>query len=301
MVHTGMYVDGTELKMQDGTPIVLRGINHAHSWYREYDETAFSAIEATGANCIRIVLANGDQWKEDSAKEVKKLIEMARTHQMISIVEVHDGTGSDSLEALSKITDYWVKIAGVFKGTENYCILNIANEWVGGRDLNIWTKGYTESIPRLRKTGIKNVIMVDAAGWGQYAKAIREKGREVFESDSHQNTMFSIHMYGTAGGSNWRIKNNLEGATNQGLCVCVGEFGHTHSDGDVKEDYLMRYCENHKIGTIAWSFKGNSGGVEYLDLALDWEGKILSADWGEKAINGKFGIRNTSLRPWKSL
>lgn len=40
--------------------------------------------------------------------------------------------------------------------------------------------------------------------------------------------------------------------------------------------------------------KGNSGGVEYLDIALDWDGKELSADWGEPLVNGPYGIKNTA-------
>jgi len=139
--HKGIYVDGTSLKMADGRQIVLRGINHSHCWFKAYDETAFDAIEATGANCIRIVLADGEQWEADTKDEVRNLIQMAKDRNMIAIVEVHDGTGSDSLESLQAITEFWIAVADVLKGTENYCILNIANEWVESWDSDIWAKG----------------------------------------------------------------------------------------------------------------------------------------------------------------
>ena len=106
--------------------------------------------------------------------------------------------------------------------------------------------------------------------------------------------MFAVHMYGTAGASEETIRQNLGYALDQGLCVCVGEFGYTHSDGDVGEAYLMEYCEEKGIGYMAWSWKGNSGGVEYLDLAVEWDGSVLSEDWGEVAVNGENGIRQTS-------
>jgi len=290
----GMYVDGTVLKKSDGTPFVMRGINHAHCWYAEEDEKAFNAIAETGANSIRIVLANGIRWDSDTKESVAKVIEDARSRDMVAIIEVHDGTGDDSIENLKKIADFWIEMADVIKGTEDYCIVNIANEWCGSWNTKLWCEGYTEVIPRIREAGIENVIMVDAAGWGQYAKSIREKGVDVFEADPLKNTMFSVHMYGMSGRYEWLIRYNLNGATKHNLCVCVGEFGYTHSDGDVKEDYLMKYCEEKGIGTLAWSWKGNSGGVEYLDLSSDWEGKSLTPEWGEKVVNGEFGIRKTS-------
>lgn len=292
---TGMYVDGNTLRNSDGTPFVMRGINSAHCWYTQEDEVAFDAIAATGANCIRIVLANGIQWDADTEESVRYVIDAAKSRNMVAILEVHDGTGDDSIETLDKIADFWIEMAAVLEGTEDYCIVNIANEWCGSWDGELWRDGYISVIPRLREAGIHNVIMVDSAGWGQYGRSIRQYGVEVFESDPESNTIFSIHMYGMSGRYEWLIRYNLEGATDANLCVCVGEFGYTHTDGDVKEDYLMKYCEEKGIGTIAWSWKGNSGGTEYLDLSMDWEGEHLSSEWGEKVVNGEYGIKNTSV------
>ncbi len=252
-VHNGLYVDGTKLKAADGTPIVLRGINHAHCWYKDYDEVALQAIADTGANCIRIVCADGDQWTRDSGVDLRRLVDRAWELGMISVLEVHDGTGKDSMSYLDHIAEFWVEVAPELMGTENYCIINIANEWVGGWNANLWLKGYKKVIPMLREAGIRHVFMVDAAGWGQYGRSIRKNGLKVFQADPDANTMFSVHMYGMSGRYKWLIRYNLEGATDQNLCVCVGEFGYTHEDGNVLEDYLMEYCRRHEIGTIAWS------------------------------------------------
>ena len=60
-------------------------------------------------------------------------------------------------------------------------------------------------------------------------------------------------------------------------------------------DELYKHSNEEKgIGYMAWSWKGNSGGVEYLDLAVEWDGSVLSEDWGEVAVNGENGIRQTS-------
>ena len=292
--HTGFYVDGTTLRYADGKPFVMRGINHGHNWFPAQEKTAFDAIAATGANTIRIVLSDGQRWKKDDRESLKKAIEAANSRGMVAVIEVHDGTGSDDIEVLTKIAEYWCEMAEVLAGTEGNCILNIANEWCGGWKSEVWRDGYTKVIPIIRAAGIKNTIMVDAAGWGQFGYSIRKYGAEVFNSDPLKNTMFSVHMYGMSGRFKWLIRFNLEGASKQNLCICVGEFGWKHSDGDVKEDYLMQYCQEKGIGWLSWSWKGNSGGVEYLDMTEEWDGSKLS-QWGDKVVNGEFGIKKTSI------
>ena len=290
----GFKVDGTKLLDANGSEFIMRGVNHAHCWYTSDDAAALEAIDKTGANCVRLVLADGEQWNKDSVESINALTEKCKEYQMVAILEVHDATGRDSIDDLQKAADFWVEMKDALIGKEDFVILNIANEWIGQWKSKTWAEGYTTVIPQLREAGIKNTIMVDSAGWGQYGKSIEEKGQEVFESDPDRNTMFSVHMYGSAGKNESTIEDNLTGATDQGLCVCVGEFGYTHSDGDVDEGYIMDYCDKNGIGWLGWSWKGNSGGVEYLDLSIDWEGTQLSPDWGEVLVNGPKGIKATS-------
>ena len=290
----GFKVDGTKLLDANGNEFVLRGINHPHAWFKDQLETAYDAIAETGSNSIRIVLGSGVQYGKTNMKELERVIRNAKERDMIAVVEVHCITGSDSIDDLLKVTDFWIEMKDVLAGTEAYCILNIANEWVGKWDSTIWRDGYTQAIPKLREAGIKNTIMVDSAGWGQYAKCVQDYGMEVFESDPDRNTMFSVHMYGAAGKNSDTIEAAIKGATDQGLCIIVGEFGYNHSDGDVDEAYIMQYCTDNNIGYMGWSWKGNGGGVEYLDIANEWDGSVLSPDWGENLINGATGIKATS-------
>lgn len=290
----GFKIDGTKLIDAKGNEFVMRGINHAYAWYAGMTVEAFQGIADTGSNTIRIVCANGLQYPETTAKNLEMLINTAKNHNMIAIVEVHDITGSDSIDDLRQVTDYWIGMQEVLAGTEAYCILNIANEWVGEWNGTTWRDGYVEAIPKLREAGIKNTIMVDSAGWGQYAQSVKDFGMEVFNSDPDKNTMFSVHMYGSAGKNQQTIEAAIKGATDQGLCIVVGEFGYNHSDGDVDEAYIMQYCNENDIGYLGWSWKGNGGGVEYLDIATLWSGSILSPDWGEVLVNGENGIKATS-------
>ena len=152
----GFYVSGTKLFDANGNEFVMRGINHPHSWFKNQDETALAAIAKTGANCVRIVCSDGQQYTKDSADTLLQLVERCKTLEMIAILEVHDITGKDDLSALERTVDYWIEVKEALIGNEAYVMLNIANEWIGTWESDTWTKGYTAAIPRLREAGIKN-------------------------------------------------------------------------------------------------------------------------------------------------
>ncbi|SES93647.1 cellulase family glycosylhydrolase [[Clostridium] polysaccharolyticum] len=289
----GFHVSGSRLLDANGNPFIIRGINHAHTWYKDQSVTAIDAMAKTGANTIRLVLSNGVQWNKDSLSSVKSLIRQCKENKMIAVLEVHDATGKETAKELLQAADYFVEIKDALIGNEAYVIVNIANEWDGPWESSTWKSGYIEAIKELRNAGIKNTIMVDAAGWGQYPKSIADNGKAVFAADPLGNTMFSTHMYEYAGGSASMVKNNIDSVAKTGLCQVIGEFGWKHTDGDVAEETIMSYCQEKGIGYMAWSWKGNSGGVEYLDLANDWAGNRLS-DWGDEIVNGANGLKETS-------
>ena len=290
----GFTVQGTKLIDANGNEFVMRGINHPHCWFLNTDDTALEAIAQTGSNTVRIVCGAGIQYQKETVESLTKVIDKCRSLDMICVLEVHDITGKDDIKQLEQVTDFWIEVKDALIGNEEYVILNIANEWVGKWNSEIWRDGYVSAVPKLREAGIKNTIMVDAGGWGQYGKSIADYGTEVLDSDPDKNTMFAVHMYGSAGKNEQTIESNIKGATDKELCIIVGEFGYTHSDGDVNEAYIMEYCTENDIGYLGWSWKGNGGGVEYLDIAVEWDGSILSEDWGEVLINGDNGIRATA-------
>jgi hypothetical protein len=134
--------------------------------------------------------------------------------------------------------------------------------------------------------------MVDAGGYGQSAATIHSFGKEVLAADPENNVIFSIHMYGTAGNKS-RVKSNIDGVINQGLALCIGEFGWYHSDGDVDEDLILSYCQEKKVGWLAWSWYGNGNPVQYLDLVKDASASPVlavqstngnSCEWGKKIV-----------------
>lgn len=296
-VKGGFKVEGTKLLDANGNEFIMRGINHAHVWYRSNLDEALQGIANTGANCVRIVLGDGNStngWGPTSEDEIRGIIEKCKSKKLICILESHNPTGSDNVSDLNKAVEYWKKVKNAFVGEEQYVIINIANEWFGSWDnLRQWGNTYVDAVKELRSAGIHNTLMVDSAGWGQCAKSVPQFGEKILAADPEKNTMFSIHMYGSAGGSKSQIKSNIDNVLSKNLCLVIGEFGWNHSDGDVDEDYIMQYCTERNVGYIGWSWKGNSGGVEYLDISNDWSGNSLS-DWGKNLVNNTYGIKKTS-------
>lgn len=278
--NTGFHVSDQKILDANGNEFIMRGVNVAHAWFQNNTEQTLKAVAAKGCNTVRVVCADGGKWTKTSASELQKIIGWCKENKLVCVLEAHDATGSDNISDVVAAAEYWASMKDILNANTDYVILNIANEWVGTWDSSTWAQGNQEAIKVVRNAGIKNMIMIDAAGWGQYANAIKEQGKNVFNSDPDKNTVFSIHFYGTAGKDAQTIKNNIDGALTSGAPVLAGEFGYNHSDGDVDEAYLMSYCDEKGLGYLAWSWKGNGGGVEYLDLVNDWDGNSLT-EWGQ--------------------
>ena len=290
---SGFYVNGTTICDSNGNAFEMRGVNIPHAWYTSYTETSIKGAAALGANTVRIVLGDGQKYPKTSYSEVSQIIDWCKKYKVICILEVHDATGSDSTADLNAAVNYWIGLKNLLNANTSYVIVNIANEWFGSWDGSAWAEGNKSAIRSLRNAGINNMLMVDSAGWGQYPDSIKNYGRSVFNADPQKNTVFSIHMYEYAGGNASMVKNNINNALSTGVPVVIDEFGGQHTDGDVDEYTIMSYCEQKGVGYLGWSWKGNSGGLDYLDIARNWDGSSLTT-WGNTLFNDANGIRKTS-------
>ena len=292
----GMYISGGKLYDASGQEFIMRGVNIAHAWYADYTETSINAIADLGANCVRVVLADGTQWTKTTYQEVETIIKWCENRGLVCILEVHDHTGYDDVSRLNIAVDYWTSMASLLNAHKDYVIVNIANEWLGTWNMgSTWTSGYQAAIRALRNAGIENVLMVDAAGYGQETSTCIDNCQSVLSADPDGNTMFSFHMYSVAGANAQTVKSNIDAMLSKGVSFCIGEFGNYQNGGDVDEATIMQYCTEKGIGYAAWSWKGNSGsGNETLDLSNDWEGNSLT-EWGNYVFNASgTGIRDTS-------
>jgi mannan endo-1,4-beta-mannosidase len=292
----GFSISGGRLYDATGAEFVMRGVNHAHTWYTDRTTRALADVKALGANTVRVVLSSGDQWTRNDAADVAGVISQCKANKLICVLEVHDTTGYGEQAAavsLAKAVDYWISVQSAMTGQEAYVILNIGNEPWGNTNTSAWTADTKAAIGRLRTAGFTHTLMVDAPNWGQdWSFTMRDNAASVFASDPLRNTMFSVHMYGVFDTAA-EITDYLGRFVSAGLPILVGEFGHNHSDGDPDEDTIFSYTQSQRLGYLAWSWSGNGGGVEYLDLATGFDASQLTS-WGQRAFNGPNGIKQTS-------
>jgi mannan endo-1,4-beta-mannosidase len=135
--------------------------------------------------------------------------------------------------------------------------------------------------------------MVDAPNWGQdWQFTMRDNAATVRSADTSGNTIFSVHMYGVYNTAA-KVTDYLSSFLTRNIAICVCEFGFNHSDGDPDEDTIMSYTQANRIGYMGWSWSGNSGGVEYLDMVTGFN-PAQRTSWGTRIIAGANGISSTS-------
>ncbi len=294
----GFKVSGTSLLDGNGIPFVMRGVNHPHVWYTDRTSQAIVDIASVGANTVRVVLGDGKQWGPTPAKEIADIIRQLKAHNMIAVLEVHDCTGyGEKTEAapMSTAVDYWLGVQDVLKGQEDYVIINIANEPLGNNvATSTWANIHMQAISRLRKAGLTHTLMVDAANWGQdWEKIMLNDAPQVFSADPQRNIVFSVHMYQVYG-SYGTVSDYISTFVNQlKLPLVVGEFGADHQGEDVDETAIMELSEKYNVGYLGWSWSGNSGGTESLDITHNFNVNRLTS-WGDFLINSTHGIRRTA-------
>jgi mannan endo-1,4-beta-mannosidase len=203
--------------------------------------------------------------------------------------------------SLDQAVSYWISVRSALIGQENYVILNIGNEPFGNGSnpaSSTWPQATSAAIQRLRSNGFEHTIMVDAPNWGQdWGNVMRDNAPSVLAADSTGNTIFSVHMYGVYNNATI-INQYLDSFVNRGLPLVVGEFGHNHSDGDPDENTIFAATQQRGIGYMGWSWSGNSGGVEYLDMVQNnGNGTFnhnVKTSWGTRIISGANGLLQTS-------
>ncbi|UMP05582.1 cellulase family glycosylhydrolase [Amycolatopsis sp. EV170708-02-1] len=291
----GFHVSGGRLYESNGAEFVMRGVNHAHTWYPQRTG-ALADIKALGANTVRVVLASGQRWAKNDTADVAAVVSSCKQNRLICVLEVHDTTGhgeQSGAATLAQAVDYWLSVRSALAGQEKYVIVNIGNEPYGNSGYQTWASDTSAAVQRLRAAGFGHTLMVDAPNWGQdWTFTMRDNAAAVFESDPDRNTVFSIHMYGVFDTAA-EIDDYLGRFRAAGLPIVVGEFGHDHSDGNPDEDTILATTRAQGIGYLGWSWSGNGGGVEYLDMVTGFDPARLTA-WGERIFNGADGIKATS-------
>jgi mannan endo-1,4-beta-mannosidase len=295
----GWSVSGTKVIDPKGNNFIFRGINHAHTWYPDKTAKAMTDIAATGANSVRVVLANGTQWTRTAGADVSSIIGQCKAAKLVCVLEVHDSTGfgeSSAATNISNAANYWASsdIKNALVGQEDYVIINIANEPYGNNtSAATYTSETSAAIKTIRNAGLTHLIMVDAPAWGQdWQYIMRDNAATIFAADSLSNTMFSVHMYEVYNSASV-VQNYLTTFQAKGFALIVGEFGTENNGNNVDEASILQYTQQMGIGYMGWSWSGNGSCCVPLDIVINWDPASLST-WGNFLINSANGIKATS-------
>ncbi|MBC7272040.1 MAG: cellulase family glycosylhydrolase [Streptomyces sp.] len=291
---TGLHIADGRLLEGNGNDFVMRGVNHAHTWYPG-ETQSLADVKALGANTVRVVLSNGHRWTRNSASDVAAVVADCKANRLICVLEVHDTTGYGEEAAagtLDGAADYWISLKSVLDGEEDYVIINIGNEPWGNTDPAGWTAPTIAAVQKLRGAGFQHTIMVDAPNWGQdWQGVMRANAQTVYDADTTGDLIFSIHMYSVFDTAQ-EITDYLGAFVAARLPIVIGEFGGPADQwGDPDEDTMMAAAEQLDLGYLAWSWSGNTDPI--LDLAIDFDPSRLSS-WGERIFHGPNGIAQTS-------
>lgn len=293
----GLHVNGKSILEANGSTLVMRGINHPHTWFPG-QTSSFSNIKAKGANAIRVVLSSGDypSWTKNSASDVANVINLCKANRLICVLEVHDTTGygqQTGAASLSQAVNYWKEIKSALMEQEAYVIINIGNEPYGSNNVVNWVSATKNAILEMRNAGFQHMLMVDAPDWGQDTQFImRDYAAEVFASDPNHNLVFGIHMYETFN-TKTKIETYITSFVNANLPLVINEFGYLSAYGDPDEDNIMALARTYGIGYFVWSWSGNGDPVKYLDMVTNFDPNQMTW-WGNRTINGPDGIVETS-------
>lgn len=280
----GFHTDGVRLLDANGKEFLMRGYNYSYAWQKDLWGAAFSTAKKYNCNALRIQLSDGqkDLGGYCDADQVSKLISSCKENHFIGVFNVQDTGGGNDKNVLLHAADYWVEIKNAVIGQEKYCIVNIGNEWMGspGRDCNgewgdyqenLWSDTYIEAVRRIRSAGIKNTLMIDCNGYGQYADIIWKEGQRILDEDKKYfkdgkpNIIFSIHFYEKAcywdyeKGVGSRVAHSIDKALSIGAPVCIGEYAYSRKSEEWKMDWetIQDYSKTMNIGYLGWSFTGN--------------------------------------------
>lgn len=292
----GFTVSEGKLLDDNGKEFIIRGVNHPHFWYLKKSFKTLDRLAELNVNCVRII------WEsQGKAKDLKKIIDRCIQLEMIPMIELHDGTGKNSIEKLMGLVNYYTRddIKKILFKYEKYLLLNIANEW-GDHNMkgDFWKTSYMQAIELLRQAGYKTTIVIDAPGWGQDIYAIYDYADELIEHDTEKNLLFSVHMYYSWNDAK-KIKTELQKVSDNKLAFIVGEFGYNYNNGEnnlkctVDHKTILSKCNELGIGYISWSWTGNNEINTWLDLANNEDWETLSW-WGKEIFESENGISKTA-------
>jgi mannan endo-1,4-beta-mannosidase len=297
-VAHGLHIKAGRLVEANGSDLVLRGINHGFAWHMVHDNT-FRDIKATGANSVRVALPTGYRWPAVSLADVKWIVAQCKLNKLVCVLDAHDssGHGQDPLaQPMIDTVKFWTALKPALLGTEDYVIINIADEPFGSYNDNDWFKETSAAVLAMRHAGFTHVLWVDSPSWAQDDHMVmRDNAAKVLAVDPRHDLMFDVHMYGVFDTAP-KVYSYMASFAVRKLPLVVGEYSDIHTYGNPDEDAIMGAAAKYGFGYFGWSWSGNDYGTAYLDMVYGYNPTQLSP-WGKRFLWGPNGIHQLSPKP----
>lgn len=303
--QAGFFIQNGILFDNNSKAFVMRGVNYPFCFFQSRPvATDIANIAGKKANAVRVVLSNGIHFPgaATSAASVSNVIQLCKNNKMISVLEIQDTVGfgdtanNPTACTMAQAVDYWINtLKPAVVGQENFVIVNVGNEPLGNSSLDSrWATEAMSAITRLRAAGFTHTLMFDAPDYGQdNTHTMQNAAAGVLASDPLHNVIFSVHMYEVYR-SSATINAYQMAFANAELPLAMGEFGATNN-GNPAADVLavMAGAQQLGLGYLGWSWAGNGGANQPLDITLNFDPNQLSM-WGNTLINSANGIVATS-------
>jgi mannan endo-1,4-beta-mannosidase len=276
------------------------------AYYFDRSFTALDVVKANQFNAVRIVWCADNLVRAGRCEpkdfrpiqDLERVLARMRELELVAVMNLQNATGSNDPGDLIKMSEWYMRedVKKVLNLYKDMLIINIANEWYGAWDdpSNIYVDTYLKEISRLRNAELDHTLIIDARGWGQQFSSIIETARTLMNQDN--NLLFSTHIYDIFSTPD-HVKNAFHSARQMQIPLVVGEFACVHYPGQkVPCSTVMEQAEkgDPKIGTLAWSFSGNSGDLKGLDMydSNDWT--TLTPYGQQIAITDPYSVAKTA-------
>lgn len=297
-VLSQLRVEGTQLVVHQGTPVVLRGVSYGwHNWWPRFynKESVAWFAEDWGVNVVRAAMGihyestehTYNAEPEVAVEIISRVIDGAIEAGVYVIIDFH----SHHLE-LDLAKTFFADMAAKYGSYPNV-IYEIFNEPVDQSWAEV--KAYSEEvIGVIRAIDPDNIILVGSPHWTQDVHIVADD-----PILGASNIMYTLHYYAATHGDFLRERGDY--ALSKGVPLFISESAGMEATGDGPLDYdnwqtWRDWADARNISWITWSVADKDETTSFLLPQASSTG-----GWGENVLKESGQATRRYLREYAGL